>query len=77
MRVHHRSWLGMPPLHEEEFQGLLDITLYEERKFNLAASLVTSSGEAKVGSTWLHGPGHAGQGSRREILLLQISGQDF
>lgn len=55
MSVHHRPWLGMLPLQGEEFQGLLDITLYEERKFNLAASFVISSGEAKVEGTGLHG----------------------
>lgn len=50
--------LEMPHLHEEEFQMLLDMTLYKERKFSLPISYLTSSSEVTVGDTGLHSPGH-------------------
>lgn len=35
---------GMPHLNEKEFQVLLDMTLYGERKFNLAVRLNSVQG---------------------------------
>lgn len=50
----------MPLLQEEGFQVLLDMTLEGEKRFNLVAGYVTSSGDTKVWHTGLHVPGHEG-----------------
>lgn len=54
----HTPWarvrvLGMPYYHKEKFHVLLDMTLYEERKFNLARKLHDLLRECKGGCTKL------------------------
>lgn len=63
MNIHHwlgARLLGIPKMHEEEFQVLLDMTLSGQRKFNLAARLH----ECLQGPKGLHVLGHTGPGQR-------------
>jgi hypothetical protein len=67
--------LGMPYLHKEEFQVLLDMILQKGKQFNLAnRGDITSSDGTKMGE-WVYMCQHMlAQGREEGVLFLPVSG---